>query len=167
MATAAIALPKTRRRPRNTAEWTGGRASVPEIYFVKQIDNSRLHREVDLKKRRECYSLLGLGVLVFLFGLLYAWQHLQCVRYDYQIEDLKNQQASLEEWNRRLRLEEASLANPQRIDTLARQELGLAPPGPEQLIRMGPASPSPIGHPEFARNVPAFEPTGGELRREP
>ena len=97
MATAAITLPKTRRRPRNVP--AAGRANFPEFYFVKHIDNSRLVREVDVERRRECFSLLGLGVLVFLFVLMFAWQHFQCVRYGYQIEQLKAEYATLEEQN--------------------------------------------------------------------
>lgn len=162
MATAAVALPRARRRPRLAA---AGRASFPEIYFVKHIDNSRLRREVDPEKRRECFSLLGLGILVFLFGLLFAWQHFQCVRYGYQLEQLKAQRTALEEWNHQLRLEQASLADPQRIDTLARKKLGLALPGPNQMIPLGaPGAPVEAESPEFARN---FTLPGGDFPREP
>jgi cell division protein FtsL len=114
--------------------------SFPELYFVKRIDNSSLRREVDPVRRRECYSLLGLGVVAFLFCLVFAWQHFQCVQYGYQIEQLKAQQQTLEQWNHQLRLEQASLTDPQRIDRLARQELGLVAPSPQQVIHVGPDS---------------------------
>jgi cell division protein FtsL len=142
-----------------------GRAVYPEIYFVKQIDNSRLRREVDREKRRECFSLLGLGLLVLVFSMLFAWQHFQCLRYGYQIEELKKQRTTLQECNHRLQLEEAALANPQRIETLARTELGLTSPEPRQVIPVGGLEPSSAESPaEFARNssVP-----GGEILREP
>jgi cell division protein FtsL len=163
MATVAVALPKAKRRPRTQP--AGGRAGFTDIYFVKHIDNSRLHREVDREKRRECFCLLGLGVLVFLFGLQVAWQSFQCVRDGYQIETVKAERAALEEWNHQLRLEQASLADPQRIDTLARRELGLAPPAPQQVIRLGgaPGAAVETGSREFARNAPAL----GEPPREP
>jgi len=163
MATIAVTLPRTRRRPRLAG---AGRASFPEIYFVKKIDNSRLRREVDLERRRECFSLLGLGILVFLFVLLFAWQHFQCVRNGYQIEQLKLERAALEEWNHQLRLEQASLADPQRIDTLARKELGLVSPSPQQVIQVGGTGPAPpqADSPEFARN---FSVGNGENAREP
>ncbi len=175
MATAAVTLPGTRRRPGNVGatrrvaptQRAGGRAGVPDICFLKRIDNSRLRREVDSEKRRECYSLLGSGILVFLFVLLFAWTHFQGVRYGYQIEDLKGQRAGLEEWNRQLHLEEASLADPQRIDTLARQKLGLVPPSPQQVIRVGPALTSPAGDPQFARNVLVLGPANGANPRGP
>jgi cell division protein FtsL len=150
-----MTLPKTRRRLRSTP--TGGRASFPDFYFLKQIDNSRLVREVDVERRREFLSLLGLGVLVFSFLLLLAWQHFQCVRYGYQIEQLKADYATLEEENHQFRLEQASLADPQRIDTLARTQLGMVTPDPQQLIRMGAteSAASAVDNPELARNYSA------------
>ena len=162
MATAAVTLPRTRRRPRNGP--AAGRARFPEFYFVKHIDNSRLVREVDVERRRECFSLLGLGVVVFLFMLLFAWQHFQCMRNGYQIEQLKRDQAALEEWNDQLRIEEASLADPQRIDTLARTRLGMVSPSPKQVIRLGEGGPLPPENPEFARN---FSSESGRIPREP
>ena len=156
MATAAVTFPKPRRRPANPL--AGGRASFPEIHFIKHIDNSRLVREVGLEKCRECFSLLGLGILVFLSVLLFSWQHLQCVRAGYQIEELKAQRAAQQEWNHQLRLEQAALADPQRIDTLARKDLGMVSPSPQQVIQWGGAdapSPTPRESAEFARNFAA------------
>lgn len=161
MATITATFPRPRRAPRNSP--AAGRASYPEIYFLKHIDNSRLRREIDPEKRRECYSLLGLGVLVFLFMLLFAWQHFQCVRYGYQIEQLKTFSKALEESNHQLRLEQAALADPQRIDTLARTELGLASPAPRQVIQTGASEAVPGSPPEFARN---FAASGREATRE-
>jgi cell division protein FtsL len=151
MATATVTLPRARRRPRNQP--AAGRARFSEIYFVKYIDNSRLWREVDSEKRRECFSLLGLGILIFLFGLMFALQHFQCLRNGYQLEELKAERAALEEWNHRLRLEQASLADPQRIDKLARHRLGMVPLSPRQVIQVGGADlPSALSDPpELAR----------------
>ncbi len=163
MATAAVTLPRARRRRRN--EPVTGRAPLPEIYVVKPIDNSRLRREVDPRKRTECFRLLGMGILFFTFIFLYAHQHFQCVRYGYQIEKLKAERASLEECNHRLRLEEARLTDPERIDRLARERLGLAPIGSGQLRHLD-AIPSPLappGHSELARNFAA----GSEISRVP
>ncbi len=154
MATIAQTLPRL-RRPR--FQPAGGRASIPEIYFVKHIDNSRLHRERDPQKARECFGLLGAGLLLFLFGLLFAWHHFQGVRYGYQIQQLKAQRGALEEWNHHLRLEHASLSDPQRIDTIARKVLGLAPPSARQVVIVHPEdeTQSPSGTEELARNSPA------------
>jgi cell division protein FtsL len=153
MATVATTLPGTKRRPRN--EPATGRASYPQIYFVKHIDNSRLKREVDSEKRRECFGLLGLGTLFFLFIMIFAWQHFECVRYGYRIEQLREKQAAIEEWNHALKMEAASLTDPQRIDTLARTDLGLVPPEPGQIIQVSksPAASSSASGMEFAGNL--------------
>jgi len=159
MATVAVRLPRARRRA--SKPLAGGRARFPEIYFVKRIDNSRLVREVDREKRRECFCLLPLGILVFLSVLLFSWQHLQCVRAGYEIEELKERRATEQEWNRQLRLEQAALADPQRIDTLARRDLGMVSPTPQQVIQWGgrdAASAPQAESAEFARNFAA----GGE-----
>ena len=164
MATVALTLPKARRRPRNAR--AAGRATFPDFYFVKHIDNSRLLREVDVERRRECLSLLGLGVVVFSFVLLLAWQHFQCVRHGYQIEQLKAEYATLEEQNDQFRLVQAALADPHRIDTLARTKLGMVTPNPQQLIRLG--APEPVvkapDSPELARN---FSAGSGDIPHEP
>jgi cell division protein FtsL len=133
---------------------------------VKHIDNSRLVREVDVERRRECFSLLGLGVLVFLFVLLFAWQHFQCVRYGYQIEQFKAAAATLEEQNHQLRLEQAALADPERIDTLARSRLGMVSPSAQQVIQVGdPATAAAaLESPELARN---FSVGSGDTPHEP
>ena len=63
----------------------------------------------------------------------FAWQHFQCVRYGYQIEQLKAEHVALEEQNHQFRLEQAALADPERIDTLARTQLGMVTPNPQQI----------------------------------
>jgi len=138
MATATATLPVARRRPRNVP--AAGRANFPEFYFVKPINNSRVVREVDLERRRECFSLLGLGFVVFLFVLMFAWQHFQCVRYGYQVEQIKAEYTTLEEQNHQYRLEQAALADPERIDTLARTRLGMVTLTPQQVIWVGAQS---------------------------
>lgn len=175
IAAAAATLPRSRQRLRHLESRVGGRAPVSEVYFVKRIDNSRVHREVDSKQRHTCYSLLGLGILVFLLCLLFASQHFQCLRYGYQIQELKDQRTVLEEWNRQLQLDEASLVDPQRIDAYARQKLGLGPPAPQQVIHIGPVSSAPMSDPVLARVMPALGPDGTaglgrgeeEVRRQP
>jgi len=164
MATAAVALPRLKRTRKLTAERVGGRATLPDVYYLKPIDNSRLRRELDGETRRECFCLFGLVLLVFLFVFVFAWQSSVFVREGYQIEKTRTQRDALEEWNRELALEHASLADPQRIDTLARRELGLALPQPQQVIRLEGAAPAAEAHSaEFARNLPS----SNDLPREP
>ena len=69
----------------------------------------------------------------------YAWQHFRAIEYGYQIESAKRELSDLTEMNRALRLEDASLRDPERIDVMARR-MGLVPLEPGQVIRMDSAS---------------------------
>jgi hypothetical protein len=111
--------------------WTG----TPEIYFSKSIDNSRLVKVEDPRRSQEMRQFgFALGVL-FLLVFTYAWQHFKAIEYGYHIESAKRELTGLTEMNRALRLEDASLRDPERIDVLARR-MGLVPPAPGQVIRM-------------------------------
>jgi len=125
------AVPSARRN----SCWLG----TPEIYFRKTIDNSRLVKVEDPRRAREMKAF-GL-TLCFLFALVmgYALQHFRAIEYGYQIETLRSQRDGLAEMNRALRLEEASLRDPERIDFTARK-LGLQPIQPGQVIRMEPSA---------------------------
>ena len=143
MAAAAIAIHGS-ARPRSRPCWTG----TPEIYFAKPIDNSRLVKVEDPRRGREMRQFgIALGCL-FLLVMTYTWQHFKAIEYGYKVESLKTQRDSLLEVNRALRLEEASLSSPERIDKLAR-EYGMQPPQAGQVIRMESSLPD-SGTPEMA-----------------
>ena len=125
--------------------WTG----TPEVYFSKAIDNSRLVRVADTQRSREMRQFSCAMAVLFLLVMVYAWQHFSAVEYGYRIEALKVQRDSLVETNRALRLEEASLSDPERIDTLARQ-MGLETPHAGQVVRIEPSAKDP-GVPVMAR----------------
>ncbi len=117
---------------------------TPEVYFAKAIDNSRLVKVEDPRRAREMRQFgIALGCL-FLLVMAYAFQHFKAIEYGYKIEALKSQRDGLVEMNRGLRLEEASLRDPERIDRLARQ-LGLQSPQAGQVIRMDVAVPQASG----------------------
>src|SRR5216684_5159858 len=135
MAAAAVAV-QGAVRSRSKPCWTG----TPEIYFAKAIDNSRLVKVEDPRRSREMRQFgLALGCL-FLLVMAYAFQHFKAIEYGYKIEALKSQREGLVEMNRALRLEEASLRDPERIDRMAR-ELGLQSPQAGQVIHMDVAVP--------------------------
>lgn len=119
--------PAAGRRPL----WTG----TPEIYFSKAIDNSRLVKVEDPRRNREMKQFGIALACLFLLVFTYAWQHFKAIEYGYQIESAKRELAEKVEMNRALRLEDASLRDPERIDLLARR-MGLVPPQPGQVIRM-------------------------------
>jgi cell division protein FtsL len=134
MAAAAAANPGTsgRRQPC----WVG----TPEIYFPKAIDNTRLVKIEDPKRSREMRHFGIALTCLFLLVMTYTWQHFKAIEYGYKVESLRSQRDGLLEMNRALRLEEASLRSPDRIDKLAR-EYGMQPPRAGQVIRMDSALP--------------------------
>ena len=111
--------------------WTG----TSEIYFSKAIDNSRLVKVEDPRRNREMKQFGTALACLFLLVFTYAWQHFKAIEYGYQIESAKRELSALTEMNRALRLEDASLRDPERIDLMARR-MGLVPPEPGQVIRM-------------------------------
>ena len=123
--------------------------ATPEIYFAKPIDNSRLVRVVDRERTREMLMLGMALAALFVLVMLYAWQHFSALEYGYQNEALKNQRDGLVELNRALRLEEASLRDPERIDVLA-QRMGLETPRAGQVVNLD-APAADLGAPVLAR----------------
>jgi hypothetical protein len=111
--------------------WTG----TPEIYFSKSIDNSRLVKVEDPRRNHEMKQFGAALACLFLLVFTYAWQHFKAIEYGYQIESSKRELSEKTEMNHALRLEDASLRDPERIDVLARR-IGLVPPEPGQVIRM-------------------------------
>jgi cell division protein FtsL len=107
---------------------------VTEIYIVKHIDNSRLRKEVDYRRTKECFVLISLGVFCLLILLFLAWQHFEILRGGYENETFKKEVSRLEEENHKLKLERASLRSPQRIDLIARRDLGLVAPQTSQIV---------------------------------
>ncbi len=135
------------------AQQRARRGPTPEVFFAKRFDNSRVVKAADPQRTKEMRMFAC--AMVFLFGLImvYGWQHLSAIDYGYRIESEKAQVQQLEEQNRQLRLTEAQLGDPQRIDELARQ-LGLAVPTPGQVVR--PDATLDPGAPVLAEAHPLF-----------
>ena len=131
MAAQAI-VPTTSRRPC----WTG----TPEIYFSKAIDNSRLVKIEDPSHRREMKVFGSALACLFLLVMTFAWQHFKAIEYGYKIEALRTQRNELVDSNRTLRMQQAFLRDPERIDQLARK-MGLQTPTAGQVIRMEATTP--------------------------
>jgi cell division protein FtsL len=147
MATAAVAMQGAIPARRHKPCWAG----TPEIYFAKPIDNSRLVKVEDPRHSREMKQFAAALSCLFLLVMTYTWQHFKAIEYGYQVERLKVQRDGLGEENRALKLEEASLRSPGRIDTIARQ-MGMQPPQAGQILPMDSASPD-AGAPVMAKAV--------------
>jgi cell division protein FtsL len=127
----AVAMQSAVLSSRRRSCWLG----TPEIYFRKTIDNSRLVKVEDPRREREMRQFGMALCCLFLLVMGYAVQHFRAIEYGYKIEGLRSQREDLTNMNRALRLEEASLRDPERIDVMARK-LGLQSPQPGQVQRM-------------------------------
>jgi cell division protein FtsL len=144
---AAVAMQNLASSDRRKSCWLG----TPEIYFRKSIDNSRLVKMEDPRRSREM-RFFGIALCcLFLLVMGYALQHFRAIEYGYKIEALRSQREGLAYMNQALRLEEASLRDPERIDGMARK-LGLQSPDPGQVIRMDAGS--EVGSPVMASVTP-------------
>src|SRR5215831_6677202 len=123
---------------------------TPEFYFHKTIDNSRVVKVVDPRRRREIRMFSASVAALFLLMMFYAWQHFSSLEYGYRIEAQKAERERLMEVNRTLQLETASLRDPGRIDALARK-MGLESPQPGQVIRLNADD---VGAPIIAQASP-------------
>jgi cell division protein FtsL len=104
-----------------------------QFHTVKRIDNSRLVRNVQPVRFRSFYRTAGLGALIAACLMMYIYQHFRCIDLSFQLEDLKAKQSLSSSLNSELRLEIEGLRDPQRIDVIARRQLGLTQPMPTQV----------------------------------
>ena len=110
---------------------------TPEILLVKHFDNSRLVKAPDPVRARQMRSFAAAVAVLFSLAMVYGLQHFSAIEVSYRVESEKQQLDQLREENRQLRLAEAQLSQPGRIDTLARQ-MGMAAPQPGQVVLATP-----------------------------
>jgi cell division protein FtsL len=129
------------------------RGPTPEMFFTKHLDNSRLVKADDPDRRREMKRFTLVMSMFFMLTMVYVWQHFSAIEVGYNVEAQKQHVELLREENRQLRLQQAELSDPGRIDMLAKQ-LGLAQPMPGQVVRQD----APLdGQPVMAQaNVPTL-----------
>lgn len=128
---------------------------TPEFFFVHQIDNSRLQKSPDPVRAREMRLFSAAVFVLFTLVMVYGMQHFYAIEGSYRVEQEKQTLNQLREENRQLRLAQAELTQPGRIDTMARG-LGLVAPQPGQVVH-------PDGHidpsaPVEARMAPIARP---------
>lgn len=106
---------------------------TPEFYFARHFDNTRLVKAPDPVRVREMRVFTAAVTVLFSLFMIYGLQHFSAIESSYSVESEKQVLEQLKEENRQLRLAEAQLTQPERIDGMARQ-LGLAEPQPGQVV---------------------------------
>ena len=128
---------------------------TPEFYFARSFDNSRLVTAPDPVKIREMRLFCAAITILFSLMMFYGLQHFYAIESGYRVEAEKLAVEQLREDNRQLRLAEAQLSQPERIDLMAHQ-LGLSEPEPGQVVH--PAARPDSSVPVLAQITPPAGP---------
>ena len=95
-----------------------------------RISSTRLRKARFFKKAGTFIAVL----LIAAFGMVYVWQRVQVIAIGYQIEALKKEKEDLQRTNKALEIETATLASPDRIDAIARNDMGMKDAQDTQLV---------------------------------
>lgn len=107
-----------------------------------KLDNSRIAQpkrarssraDQATRRRRHWGVALLIGALLGVV-LIHVWLRLQVVHMGYVLSTASKLQSRLEQENRELKVELATLTTRDRLDEMARRRLGLAPPQKGQVI---------------------------------
>jgi cell division protein FtsL len=75
-----------------------------------------------------------LFLVLIVIVLLHVWLRLQVVHMGYVLATTSKLQNQLEQENRQLKVELATLMSPDRLEAMGRKRLGLTPPDKGQVI---------------------------------
>lgn len=103
--------------------------------------NVPLTRERDARRSRWLWTLLLGAIAAAVPVAMYLLQQMECVQVRYRIEELRSRKDRLEESERRLRIERATLESLPSVETRAERELGLVRPSPERTLVVRSGSP--------------------------
>lgn len=85
-------------------------------------------------RRPNIVPVLGFIALLLAVSLFFVWSRVQVTGLEYEISQLESNLRGVRQETSNLRLEAASLSNPERIERVARKELNLRLPSAEQII---------------------------------
>jgi cell division protein FtsL len=86
------------------------------------------------KAQRHLLGICALGFCLFILGLVHVWLRLQVVHMGYVLSTTTKLHGRLEQENRELKVELATLTSPDRLEAMARRRLGLMSPEKGQVI---------------------------------
>jgi cell division protein FtsL len=81
------------------------------------------------------YSVfLFVAFVLMAVAVTYVWSHVQMTKLEYQVAEEMTRGEQLLDEQRKLKLEQATLKSPQRIEAIAKGSLSLSYPDKEQVI---------------------------------
>jgi hypothetical protein len=109
----------------------------------KPIENIHIVRERDRQRFRELLAVLGLGIPLGLFLLLFTWQNLEVIRLGHEATRLQKTRKEIEDANKALQLELDRLTALDSVEKKA-TALGFAPTDPRSIVMV--SSPAVSDH---------------------
>jgi hypothetical protein len=134
----------------------------------KLIDNVHIVRERDRRRFRELLAVLGLGLPIGLFLLLFTWQNLEVIRLGHEATNLQKQRKDIEDANKALQLELDRLTALDAVEKKA-NALGFETTDPRNVVTIerGGAVGAGEGVATVASDQPAADPGSPAARRSP
>ncbi len=100
------------------------------------LDNQQVADVEPEVRRRGAPLPVVLSCLLVGLALLLVWQRLRVVQLGYVLSTGAKLERRLEQTNRELKLELATLTAPERLEAMARKRLGLRDPETGQVVRL-------------------------------
>jgi cell division protein FtsL len=101
------------------------------LHFLRRQKKERSPARA--RRRFVLFNLL-LGLCLSAMALVHVWVRLQVVHIGYVLSTASKVRSYLEQENRELRLELATLTSPQRLQQMAKNRLGLVEPERDQVV---------------------------------
>ena len=102
--------------------------------LIKGRRRERVRARSGSKGKRIFLSGLFLAFCLVVLALLHVWLRLQVVHLGYVLSTTSKLENQLEQENRQLKVEVATLTSPQRLEAMARSRLGMVEPDRSQVV---------------------------------
>ena len=106
--------------------------------MTKAVRNEQLVRQLDRKRHRELFMVALTGLALTVAVIVYAWPHFEMIRLGYRMEELRDRREELTELKHHLELQLATESDPARIETIARDQIGMVYPDADHVLVLAP-----------------------------
>ena len=105
-----------------------------KVWGLGLLKRQQVERFSAQQHRRLFFTSLLLGVCLVGVALLHVWLRLQVVHLGYVLSSTSKLHSQLEQENRELKVELATVTSPSRLEVMARTRLGLVEPEKGQVV---------------------------------
>jgi len=106
--------------------------------LTRPVRNEQLVREIDRKRHHELFLVALTGFVLAVAVIVYAWPHFEMIRLGYRMEELRQEREELVEARMRLELQRATESDPARIESIAKNQLGMVYPDRDHTLVLEP-----------------------------